>query len=376
MEKTKRTAALSTFTRNEKTLNSMIDDECPRDIVTPQYEKLQTVWNKLEAAHDTYLETIDGDIADAELNKLDEPSDRYRAVLKRYSDFIKGANNVERTQLRAREVENREAEKEMRKQVESEKKLAEDIQQKQEMALRFESAKTELETGIDVFNRFVKSMELSLADVTESVKRTELGKVEAEFNSLKMQFVKLGGIDVSQDAGDVKTKFTTDAEEIYMNFHKKITSELKDSHVSTSGGTVSSTSSKKELVDLPTFQGDETSSPFVKFPTWLKQWEIQILDYEEKYRSRMLEKHLDETARSKFIGYEGDYEQCMKRLKLFYGDRQKVVKHVLQEVMAPSPISNADYRHLITYSVTLENNYSRLKSLKLEHEMSNTSIMS
>ena len=112
--------------------------------------------------------------------------------------------------MRAREVENREAEKEMRKQVESEKKIAEDIQQKQEMALRFESAKTELETGIDVFNRFVKSMELSLADVTESVKRTELGKVEAEFNSLKMQFVKLGGIDVSQDAGDVKTKFNTD----------------------------------------------------------------------------------------------------------------------------------------------------------------------
>ena len=250
-------------------------------------------------------------------------------MLKRYSDFIKGANNVERTQLREREAENREAEKEMRKQVELERKAAEDIQQKQEMAMRFESAKTELETGIDVFNRFVKSMEQSLATATESVKRSELVKVEAEFNSLKMQFVKLGGIDVSQDAGDVNDKFTTEAEKVYMDFHKKISSELRDSHSSTSGGSVNSTSSKKELVDLPTFQGDEKTSPFVKFPTWLKQWDIQILDYEEKYRSRMLEKHLDESARAKFIGYEGNYDECMKRLKLFYCDRQKVVKHVL-----------------------------------------------
>ena len=99
MEKTKRTTALGTFARNEQTLKAMLDDECPKDIVTPQYEKLQACWNKLEAAHDHYLETIVGDIDKAEFNKLDEPSDCYHAVLKRYSDFIKGANNVERTQL-------------------------------------------------------------------------------------------------------------------------------------------------------------------------------------------------------------------------------------------------------------------------------------
>ena len=113
MEKTKRTTALGTFTRNERTLNAMLDDESPKELVTPQYEKLQSCWDKLEAARDNYLETIDGDIDPADLNKLDEPSDRYRAVLKRYSDFIKGANNVERTQLREDEVADREAEEEL-----------------------------------------------------------------------------------------------------------------------------------------------------------------------------------------------------------------------------------------------------------------------
>ena len=92
--------------------------------------------------------------------------------------------------------------------------------------------------------------------------------------------MKLGGIDVSQDPTDVNAKFTAEAEKVFLEFHKNITTGLQDAHSSTSGGAVSSTASEKELVDLPTFQGDEKTSPFVKFPTWLKQWELQILDYE------------------------------------------------------------------------------------------------
>ena len=379
MEKNKRKTALGTFTRNERTLNSMLDDESPKDMVTPQYEKLKICWDKLEVAHDNYLETLEGEIDPVDENKLDEPGVRYRNVLKRYSEFIKTANSAERNELRQRETENRDAEKAVRQELATEKKTAEDNQQKQEKEARFESAKTELDTGINVFNRFVKSMEESLANVTESVKRSELEKVGAEFNSLKSQLVKLAGIDVDQDTSEISKNFSDNAEAPYVEFHKKLTSELKESYSSTSGGTpaaTSSTSSKKELVDLPTFQGDEKTSPFVKFPTWLKQWEIQILDYEPRYRWRMLEKHLDDAARAKFIGYEGNYDESMKRLKQFYGDRQKVVKHVLQEVLAPNVISAGDYRHLIMYSMTLENNYARLSSLSMEHEMSNTSIMS
>ena len=371
----KRITALATFTRTERNLNAMIDDESPKHLVAPQYEKLQACWNKLEEAHDRYIESIEGDDIDEDnLNKLDEPSVRYRTVVKRYSNFLKASDNVERAVLLQTEKENRNAKEVIRQQVATEKKTAEDDQQKQEMVVRFESAKAELETGIDAFNRFVTSMKESVANVTESVKRNELGKVEAEFNALRSQLVKLTGIDVNQNTTDVSTKFVDDAEKVYLDFHKQIASELKDSHSSTSGGTVGK--SKMELVDLPDFQGDEKASPFVKFPTWKIQWDTQILDYEQKHRGRMLEKHLDDAARAKFIGYENDYEAAMKRLTQYYGDRQKVVKHVLHEVMAPNAILEGEYRRLITYSVTLENNFNRLTSLKMEHEMSNTSIMS
>ena len=52
------------------------------------------------------------------------------------------------------------------------------------------------------------------------------------------------------------------------------------------------------------------------------------------------------------------------------------MKHVLQEVLKPKSISEGDYKHLIEYSMMLENNYSRLNSMSMEHEMSNTSTMS
>ena len=372
--KKRRTVALGTFTRNENNLNAMIEDASPKHIVTPQYEKVQACWNKLEEVHDAYIESVEGDITDEDLNKLDEPNVRYRAVVKRYSDFLKISDNVERTDLQQKEKENRDAEEVIRKQVATEKKMAEEDQYKEEIAAKFKSAKAELETGIDAFNRFVKSMKDAVVDVTDSVKRSELGKVEAEFKELKSQLVKLTGIDVNEDTADMNVKFVDVAEKAYLDFHKLVTSELTDTHSSTSGG--SNSLSKRELVDLPSFQGDEKASPFVKFPIWKKQWDTQILDYEPRYHWRMLDKHLDDAARAKFIGYEGKYEEAMKRLSQYYGDRQKVVKHVLQEVMSPIQISEGDYRRLIVYSVTLENNFSRLSSLNMEHEMSNTSIMS
>ena len=113
----------------------------------------------------------------------------------------------------------------------------------------------------------------------------------------------------------------------------------------------------------------------VNFPVWKNQWEIQIDEYPEKHRAGLLKSHVDEAARTHFIGYEGQYEEMMKRLTQFYGDKQKVVKHVLNEVLSPSPIAEGDYNRLIAYSTTLEHNYNRLTSMKLQNEMSNTSIM-
>ena len=75
-------------------------------------------------------------------------------------------------------------------------------------------------------------------------------------------------------------------------------------------------------------------------------------------------------------GFENHYAEAMKRLEQFYGDKSKVVKCVMHEVKARSAVSEDDYRQLIEYSDILHNNFNRLTSLNLQHEMSNTSVMS
>ena len=71
MEKKKRSTALGAFTRNENAINVMIDEKSPTHIVTPQFEKLQACWNKLEDAHDAYIESLeDEDLNDVILNSL------------------------------------------------------------------------------------------------------------------------------------------------------------------------------------------------------------------------------------------------------------------------------------------------------------------
>ena len=66
----------------------------------------------------------------------------------------------------------------------------------------------------------------------------------------------------------------------------------------------------------------------------------------------------------------------MKRLKLYYGDPRKVIECAMKEVLSPKDICLGDYKALLLYVDVLEKNYNRLKSMGIEHEMSNTTTMS
>ena len=80
------------------------------------------------------------------------------------------------------------------------------------------------------------------------------------------------------------------------------------------------------------------SSPFPKFPVWIERWEKLISQYNEVWRPSILLNHLDDAAQEKFVGCESNYLEAMKRPKKFYGDPQKVVACVTQEVLTPKDI--------------------------------------
>ena len=125
-----------------------------------------------------------------------------------------------------------------------------------------------------------------------------LEKLESNNSSLKSRFCKLAVIDNTQDLTELSESFVADVESPFAVFQKDIISQLNESSPPTSGGpsdsesrrgvagaAASSIKKKIGLDKLPKFKGEEISSPYVNFPVWKKQWEIEIVDYPEPRRS-------------------------------------------------------------------------------------------
>ena len=329
MEKRKRSSAKGTFTRQETHLTELLDLKSPMVVVTPQYEKFLQCWNNLEEAHESFLavEDIDAETHDDGDAYLVDPSKRYRTVVNRYAEYLKSSAETDRAEQKQVEESSRAVEEASRKQIEAEKKAAEAELQKQQQELNFASAKAELETSIEAFKRLAEGLKGSISQSSDSIKRRELEKVDAEFTSLKARLVTLAGVDHSKDIADVQEKFRTNVEKVYMDFHSGVTKDLKDVPAIASGGGDHSTSYKKEPLTLPEFAGEEKSSPspFLTFPIWLKQWKSIIEDYPVKHRDRLLCQKLDATALTKVAGFENDYVEAMKHLEQYKLTNKKLV---------------------------------------------------
>ena len=370
--KNKRKTARQSFTRNLNTLLQMIENESPENVVTPQYTKLQTYYNKLEEAHECFIESLDEDVPDdsPEMTYLDDPTVSYNDAVKRYSAFLKVNAEVVRVDLQQKEKADREAAETIRMETE-------ETVRKDEMKARFESAKAELATSIAGFKRLALSKKDSLIAASDSINRRELEKLEADFSSLKNQLVKFAGIDPSEDTTDIDESFIADVETVYLDIRKSIVTKLKDCS-STSGGAsiAQSSSTKKEAVKLPSFKGAEDASPYLNYPTWKSRWDTHIVGYEPTFRFGLLWDHVDDAAREKMVGHKDNHDIALEKLHKYYGDPLKVVDCVMKDALSPMHVSEGDYKGLISYANILVNNYECLKDIDFQHEMSNASVMS
>ena len=380
-EKKERTLALSAFTRNLNQLNDLLVESAPPALVTPQFDKVRKCWERLEDAHDTYIGVVDDNDMDIETDKnglsyIDDSNAKYNTMLKTYAAYLKTSDETIRVETIQKAADERAEEKEDRRQMEIARRAEETQLRKEQAKEKFDSAAAELKLAIDSFSRVNDGLEDSLGTASVSYKHKEWEKVQSEFSMLKNQVVTVAGIDPSQDMTEINKHFVDTAEKSFLETKKWLMLALKDVPMEEKAVVSKSSSTKKESVKLPNFEGDEKSSPFLKFPSWIVRWEKLIIGYDLDARSSILIDHLDEAARDKFVGYDNDYDEAMKRLKSFYGDPRKVVDCSIKEVLMPKDISYGDYKALLSYVDVLEKNYNRLKSLDIEHEMSNTTTMS
>ncbi len=315
------------------------------------------------------------------LGYLDKPGERHATILVRYSTYLKDKAKVEIDAEKKKVEDNMLLDEERRKREARELKEAEEKRKGEELKTKFEALKLEVEADMQTFKRVTGGFKDSLKEASDKDKRDQWVKAEGEFKSLKDKYIELASMSGSGDVVQVHQIFDKDVEVLFLETQQWVLTELKDSSVTSGGDRTSSSSSsnmsttKKEAVQLPHFHGDEKGSPYLKFPIWKKQWERLIKDYPEDYRSTFLWDHLDEAAQLKLVGCETHYEEMMKRLIAYYGDRTKIVSCVMREVNSPRTLGEGDYKGLLSYSMILENNYNRLKSMDLEHEISNTTSM-
>lgn len=212
-EKQKRKTALGNFTRTENTMKLMFDKNCPSNIVTAQFQKLSTAWEKLEEAHDNFLVSIVGDVDEDDENYLDAPLARWNAIVERYSHHFNQSVDTERTEAQELQKKNREEE-------EKSKQEAQEKMRKKEAKVRFDAERAEMVVCVAAFKRLVVSLTDSIVEASDWDKRRELDKLEADYSKLKSRFSKLPGIDSSQDVTDLSDQFVADVETPYASFQK------------------------------------------------------------------------------------------------------------------------------------------------------------
>ena len=384
-EKKKRSTEKGSFSRSITKFNKLIAAAASLSLVTEQFDKVKNCYDRLESAHNEFLLATDIDIENEDDGEtyINESDRIYEDALEAYAAFLKANEKQDAVDQKVLEEEAVAKDKAVREQEIIQERIDTEAKRKEDTMRQFESEKVQLSTCISAFKRMALNVKDSLTDISAVDKRTEWSKVETEYISLRKHFSKVIGIDPSFDTTEISKAFEDDAENIFHGTQKVVLTSLKDVPLTSGGATSSSSSSRassstvrKEAVHLPSFKGDPNSSPHLKFPVWLSQWNKVISSYDDDFKAVMLHDHLDEHAKTKYIGYEDDYNVCMDRLEKFYGNPGKVVACVLEEVLRPADIVDGDYKELLKYSVILESNFNRLTALGYEHEISNTTQMS
>ena len=323
--KNKRSQALSNFTRTHNIIEPLLaNTDSPSVLVNSQFLKLQETWAKLEEAQDRYIELVTDFDVETDANGiayLNDAGERYTNALHAYAEYLKKVA-VKESLEKKKEAASSKFEGEQRLKTEAqERKVADELLKTAELDAQFESSKARLVSIMTAFKDTNVDLQDTLAEASDSDKRRELDRLESDFKGLQEELISFSSIDTSKNIDTEKEQFKTDVQTIFNTNQKWLLAQLKESSSNTSGGSSGSidssgsssvvassmNTSRKETIHLPHFYGDETAQPFLQFPTWKKRWDLHITDYDEKHHAGLLLDHLDDTAKTKFIGWEMDY---------------------------------------------------------------------
>ena len=155
LAKKRRSQAKSNFTRSVNVLETLIAGSETLLVVTPQFEKVKTCWEKLELAQEEFIDRTDIDVEeDPEgIKYLDGPGDSHLRALKAYSEYYMRVEKDKLLNDQQKEDEDKQAENERKEKEYRERKEAEDKSKAEEIRVAFDIAKAEFMSMVGTFNR-------------------------------------------------------------------------------------------------------------------------------------------------------------------------------------------------------------------------------
>ena len=227
LAKNRRSQAKSSFTRSVHILEDLIADSETILVVTPQFEKMKSCWEKLEKAQEEFIERTDIDIEEdpAGIQYLDGPGDAHLHALKAYSEYYKKSENDRKLIDKQKDDAEKQAENDRIEKENRERKEAEDKRKTEELRATFETAKAEFTSTVETFKSMSLATKDSVDGAADSDKRDALSKLEDEFQTVKTKLVHLSGIDPSEDIKEQKDSFASDVEIPFLAVQKDLLSQ-------------------------------------------------------------------------------------------------------------------------------------------------------
>ncbi len=179
-----RSQSKANFTRATTVFNNLINSASSSELVTKQFEKVMSCWDKLEAAQDDFIAKTDIDVDEDNdgLAYLNGPGEKHSAAMDCYSKFLKDAKLAEGVEMQKAAEDKKLAEEERIKAEARERIAAEEQLRTDELNAKFDFAKNEMMLLIDTFNNMHVGIKDSLADASDDVKREEWGNERSGVN--------------------------------------------------------------------------------------------------------------------------------------------------------------------------------------------------
>ena len=232
------------------------------DLVTTAFNKLQTSYEKLEAAQDAFVAVAE-DGAEI-VDYLDEPSVKFQTALIAYGEFEQQSIVDQRGILQGQAEENRRIEEDRKAREIEEAKRSEASRLEAEKEELFRAAAAEFSSGVDAFCRKKDSIRGVVAEASDADKREALRKLEIDFENLRGKLVALGGMNRPDDFQEHSRKFVQDVETPYLATQKWFLLQLKDSQTTPLPLSLSSVSPLPSLSSSNTKKEAVTHNPLSK----------------------------------------------------------------------------------------------------------------